>query len=104
MSTLGKTGMRRLAQINASGAGRARERLIREAGLTPTFSGPVFNEFVLTVPRLADRLERMKSRKIVPGLPLERWYPDLRESLLVCVTEMNQAEEIDRLVEAFSRG
>ncbi|MGH7835338.1 MAG: aminomethyl-transferring glycine dehydrogenase subunit GcvPA [Candidatus Binatia bacterium] len=103
MSTLGKTGMRRLAQINASRAGRARERLIREAGLTPTFSGPVFNEFTLTVPRLADRLERMKSRKIVPGLPLERWYPDLKESLLVCVTEMNQPEEIDRLVEAFSR-
>jgi glycine dehydrogenase subunit 1 len=103
MSTLGKTGMRRLAQINASRAGRARERLIREAGLTPTFSGPVFNEFVLTVPRLANRLERMKSRKIVPGLPLQRWYPDLKESLLVCVTEMNPAEEIDRLVEAFSR-
>jgi glycine dehydrogenase subunit 1 len=103
MSTLGKTGMRRLAQINASRAGRARERLIREAGLTPTFSGPVFNEFTLTVPRLAERLERMKSRKIVAGLPLERWYPDLKESLLVCVTEMNPPEEIDRLVEAFSR-
>jgi glycine dehydrogenase subunit 1 len=103
MSTLGKTGMRRLAQINASRAGRTRERLIREAGLAPTFSGPIFNEFALTVPGLAERLGRMKSRKIVPGLPLERWYPDLKESLLVCVTEMNPAEEIDALVEAFSR-
>jgi glycine dehydrogenase subunit 1 len=41
-------------------------------------------------------------RKIVPGIPLAKWYPELPDCLLVCVTEMNDREGIDRLVRAVS--
>jgi hypothetical protein len=33
---------------------------------------------------------------------LEPWYPELRDCFLVCVTEMNEREEIDRLVQTFA--
>src|SRR5690349_20414320 len=46
MSLLGKQGMRRLAEVNARRAHRARERLMQEAGLAPAFDGAFFNEFV----------------------------------------------------------
>lgn len=103
MATLGKNGMRRLAQINAARAHRARERLVKEAGLVAAFSGPFFNEFVLDINRLAERESRFRAEKIVPGIPLAQWYPELPESLLTCVTEMNDEEEIEHLVRAFSQ-
>jgi len=102
MASLGKSGIRRLAEINVARAQGTRERLVAEAGLKPGFSGPVFNEFVLCVENAERTLRRMEARKIVPGLVLKRWYPALENALLFCVTEMNEMEEIDRLVGAFT--
>ncbi|MBI2988928.1 MAG: aminomethyl-transferring glycine dehydrogenase subunit GcvPA [Deltaproteobacteria bacterium] len=102
MATLGKGGMRRLAEANVGRAHDAQERLAKEAGLAPVFSGPFFNEFVLKVNGLARRLSRFGIERIIPGIPLARWYPELQESLLVCVTEMNEGEEIEHLVRTFS--
>lgn len=102
MATLGKSGMRRLAEVNVERAHGARERLIREAGFRAAFSGPFFNEFVLRVGELPRWLSRFAKKKIVPGVPLGQWYPELEDGLLVCVTEMNDEEEIDTLVRAFS--
>ena len=102
MATLGKSGMRRLAEINVGRAHEARERLVKEAGLAPSFSGPFFNEFVLRVKGLAERQTRFAAEKIIPGIPLARWYPELQDGLLICVTEMNEGEEIERLVRTFS--
>jgi glycine dehydrogenase subunit 1 len=102
MAILGKGGMRRLAEVNVRRAHKARDLLVEEAGLVPAFTGPVFNEFVLKVRGLAQRLSRFTSEKIIPGIPLAPWYPELQDSLLICVTEMNEAEEIKHLVRTFS--
>jgi glycine dehydrogenase subunit 1 len=99
MSLLGKSGLRRLAEVNVARAHDARNRLVKEAKLEPFFSGPFFNEFVLRGRGLKKIFERCAARKIVPGVDLGQWYPELEDSLLVCVTEMNEREEIDRLVE-----
>jgi glycine dehydrogenase subunit 1 len=101
MSVLGKQGMRRIAEVNAACAHRARERLIQEAGLVPAFSGPFFNEFVLKVGGWAERRGRFISNRIVPGISLSEWYPELEDSLLICVTEMNEEEEIEKLARTF---
>ncbi len=101
MSILGKQGMRRIAEVNAARARRVRERLIREAGLVPAFSGLFFNEFVLKVGGWAERRSRFISNKIVPGISLSEWYPELENSLLICVTEMNEEEEIEKLARTF---
>jgi glycine dehydrogenase subunit 1 len=98
MSLLGKTGMRGIAEVNVSRAHQARARLMREAGLYETFSGPIFNEFVLRARDAEALFARCAAKSIVPGIQLEKWYPELKESLLVCVTEMNEKEEVDRLV------
>lgn len=102
MSTLGKVGMRQLAEVNVARAHETRERLVEEAGLTPIFNGPFFNEFVISVQALSERLSRFASKRVVPGIPLASWYPELQDCLLICVTEMNEQEEIDQLVRMFS--
>jgi glycine dehydrogenase subunit 1 len=102
MATLGKEGMRRVAEVNLQRAHDVRERLIRESKLLPVFSGPFFNEFVLRVKGLAQRLPVFAAKKIAPGIPLARWYPELQDTLLICTTEMNTGEEIEQLVRTFA--
>jgi glycine dehydrogenase subunit 1 len=98
MSLLGKSGMRRLAEVNVVRARDARERLVSRPQLQACFSGPFFNEFVLRASNLESLLSRCAAAQIVPGVPLGQWYPELNDCLLVCVTEMNEREEIERLV------
>jgi glycine dehydrogenase subunit 1 len=89
--------MRRLAQVNLGRAHRAQLQMM-DAGLPAVFSGPFFNEFVLRATNLRERLAKCSAEKILPGIELARWYPELADCLLVCVTEMNEQEEIERLV------
>jgi glycine dehydrogenase subunit 1 len=98
MALLGKTGMRRVAEINLGRAHRAHTRLIGDAGLSAAFSGPFFNEFVVRAPNLEQLSAKCSAEKILPGIALAKWYPELHDGLLVCVTEMNHPEEIERLV------
>jgi len=98
MSLLGKTGLRRLAEVNAARAHEARERLVTEAKLEAVFSGPFFNEFVMRTKSADDVIQRCAANKIAPGVNLANWYPELQDCLLFCVTEMNEREEIERLV------
>jgi glycine dehydrogenase subunit 1 len=48
-------------------------------------------------------LAEMKKEKIVGGLPLAKFYPELNRHLLVTVTEMNSKEEIDRWAKALEK-
>jgi glycine dehydrogenase subunit 1 len=98
MSLMGKSGMRRLAEVNVSRAHDARARLVRDAGLSEAFSAPFFNEFVLRAADVQKLLAKCLEAGIVPGISLAEWYPEMKNSLLVCVTEMNEKEEIERLV------
>jgi glycine dehydrogenase subunit 1 len=97
LALVGKRGLRRLAEINLSLASYARKELAR-AGLTLPYSAPVFNEFAVTVPGLAAKLERLREQNLQPGVPLSRFGDGFANQLLVCTTEMNSRAQIDALV------
>jgi len=42
----------------------------------------------------------VRAKGVLAGLPLEQDYPELRNSALVCVTELRTKGEIDRLAQA----
>jgi glycine dehydrogenase subunit 1 len=102
MSFLGRTGMRRLAEVNVAHAHQAYQRLIEDCELEGCFTAPFFNEFVVKGKQLDEIMRRCSERRIIPGISLARWYPELPDCLLVCVTEMNDREGIDRLVRAIA--
>jgi glycine dehydrogenase subunit 1 len=105
MAAMGKTGMRRVAEVNARRAHYARRRLVAIPGVQAAFDGPVFNEFVLRTPIDPDRLnERLAARGILGGLALGRWYPEMPDGWLVCVTEARSRAQIDALVDAVQEG
>jgi glycine dehydrogenase subunit 1 len=90
-----------MAEQNLHKARYAMERLQSVPGCRPGFTGAIFNEFALELPDDAEQVaSRLQERGILAGVPLGRYYPDLRRALLVCVTEMNRVEEIDALAEA----
>jgi glycine dehydrogenase subunit 1 len=54
-----------------------------------TFAAPTFNEFVIELPMEARAaLDALKDAHIYGGVNLSRWYPEMENHLLVCVTEM----------------
>ena len=95
MSVYGKQGLRELAEQNLAKAHYLAGKL------RPRFSGPFFNEFAV----YADNPEQLNAalleKKIIGGLPLGRFYPELSGAILLCATEMSKRAHMDRLAEAF---
>lgn len=96
MSVYGKQGLRELAAQNLSKAHYLGSKLTRR------FSGPYFNEFVAQA-KDPDKINRaLEGKKIIGGLPLGRFYPELKDTMLLCATEMSRREQMDQVGEAFS--
>lgn len=95
MEVYGKQGLRELAVQNL-----AKSHYLA-ARLKPKFSGPFFNEFVVEANGASVREinERLLEHKIIGGLPLDRFYPELGDAMLICATEMTKREQIDLLAE-----
>jgi len=100
--TAGKRGFVKLALLCLQKAHYAAE-LLKEKGRRVRFGAPFFREFVIDVDD-AERLQKrlLQDEKIMVGPLLKRWYPELKNSLLVAFTEMNSREEIERLINAVS--
>jgi glycine dehydrogenase subunit 1 len=97
LSSLGKEGLREVALMNLSKAEYAKKVVSQLKGCKVAFSSPTFNEFVLEVTGNPGKvLEEMRKEKILGGLSLEKFYPELNRHLLVTVTEMRTREEINR--------
>ena len=96
LETLGKEGLRDLAEQNIQKSNYALDKLTRIKGIKRKFSGQVFNEFVLEFSGDLPKIEKtLKEKGIVGGLPLGEFFPDLGDCLLVCVTELHNKDKID---------
>jgi len=99
LASLGGKGFRGLARLNYDKAEYLKSRL-GGAGFEKAFKTPTFNEFVLKAPPGFDKSHaRLADRGFSAGLPLGRWYPELENHYLLCVTETKKREHLDRLVE-----
>jgi glycine dehydrogenase subunit 1 len=97
MSVYGKEGIRELAEQNLAKASYAATALSAQPGAKLLFTGaPRFHEFVLqTEEAPAAWSQRLLDNKIVGGIDLNRWYPELKNATLWCATEMVTREQID---------
>jgi glycine dehydrogenase subunit 1 len=97
LSVYGKEGIRELAGQNLAQASYAAQTLSAQPGAKLLLTGaPRFNEFVLqTEEAPAQWGQRLLDNKIVGGIELSRWYPELKNATLWCATEMVTREQID---------
>jgi glycine dehydrogenase subunit 1 len=98
MATLGGTGFKKLAQLNHDKAAYLQNALIK-AGVGLPFKAPYFNEFVVKLPtKFKTNYQDLLKKKIVAGLPLVSYYPELSDHYLFSVTETLSQEDLDNLV------
>jgi glycine dehydrogenase subunit 1 len=95
MELYGKEGLRELALQNLAKAHYLGSKV------KPRFTGPYFNEFVAEAPEEIN--ERLLEKKIIGGLPLKKFYPELGNAILLCATEMTKRADMDTLAEACGR-
>ncbi len=98
MASLGKTGVRELAQLNHDKAEYLKEGL-SDAGIKLPFKAPTFNEFVAEFPDgFSKKYAQLVEKKIVAGLELAPFYPELKNHYLLCATESAKKEDMDILI------
>jgi len=98
---LGPQGLRELALLNLNKAHYAKEKIAGLSGFRLPFSAPIYNEFVVRMPEPVEEINRrLRERGIIGGLDLGRFFPEMSDCCLFCVTEMNSREEMDRLLES----
>jgi glycine dehydrogenase subunit 1 len=98
MTVYGKQGLRELAEQNLAKAHYLAGKV------KPRFSGKFFNEFVVrSEARPPEEINKaLLKKKIIGGLALGRFYPELADSMLVCATEMSRRADMDAVAEAMA--
>src|SRR5213082_1445360 len=98
MTIYGKVGLKELARQNLAKTAYAAQQFGRHA--TVLFSGaPRFNEFVVQTSEDPYAINsRLLGHKIVGGLPLKKFYPELGSASLWCCTELTSRYLIDTAV------
>ena len=107
LATVGPKGLREICEQNILKTDYAVTRIQQQTEHRVLFPGPRFNEFVIQshAPKGAGgpslkggAIEDLNS----PGVPLSRFYPELGNARLLCVTEVNSRDQIDAMVKEFS--
>jgi glycine dehydrogenase subunit 1 len=116
LCAMGKQGLRRVAELCYHKAHYAAQGISALPGYSLPFEGPFFNEFVVGCPRPVAELDRVllaegilggldvspgSDAGLAPGIGGLKELPE--HAMLLCVTEMNTREEMDRLVEVLGR-
>lgn len=98
MTVYGKQGLKELARQNLAKTAYAAKQFARYTRLL--FSGaPRFNEFVIATSEDPTAINaRLLGHKIVGGLPLKKFYPELGNASLWCCTEMTTRTVTDTAV------
>jgi glycine dehydrogenase subunit 1 len=102
LSLMGKQGLRRAAELCYHKAHYAAGKIGALQGYKIWNDGPFFNEFVVACPKPVNVINHhlLDEHEILGGYDLGRDYAELKDHMLVAVTEMNTREEIDDLIAA----
>ncbi len=98
MTVYGKVGLKELARQNLAKAAYAAGQFRKQSKVL--FDGaPRFNEFVVETSEDPYAINgRLLGHKIVGGLPLKKFYPELGNAALWCCTELTTRSAIDTVV------
>lgn len=102
MSLLGKNGLRQVAELCYHKAHYAADSIAAIPGFSVCMDRPFFHEFVVCLPdhlTVDEVNNHLLDQGILGGYNLANDYPELKNRMLVAVTEMNTRTDIDYLCE-----
>jgi glycine dehydrogenase subunit 1 len=101
LALLGKTGLRDVAALNLERSRELATAVSSLDGVDLKFASPFFNEIVVDVRGDAESvLAALRERKLLGGVALGRWYPELSSCILMNATELTSTGDIRKLSEA----
>jgi glycine dehydrogenase subunit 1 len=102
LSTLGKRGLRQVADLCYQRAHYAAQQIDALPGYAVQREKPFFKEFVVRCPKPVQEINAhlFDEHQIIGGYDLGQEYGHLDGHMLLAVTEMNSREQIDELVAA----
>jgi len=101
LASLGKTGVRRIAELNLENAYYLRSAISSFKEVEVLIEGSIFNEFVVRFSKPIEKINQLLFKKgIVGGLALERFFPELKNQMLLCATETKSKDDLDQLIQA----
>jgi glycine dehydrogenase subunit 1 len=101
LSALGKRGLRAVSELCVQNSNYAKEKISKIPGFSMSFPARTFKEFVVSTPAAAEDVnKRLLKKGIIGGLPLSRFYPKLKNQMLLCFTEATRKKEIDLLLKS----
>lgn len=103
MALLGKHGFKKLGELIMYRSHYAAKKLNEIDGVkAPVFKSEFFKEFTVNFDGAGVKYEtiheELLKRDIHGGLYVGKWFPELGETALFCVTEMHDKNDIDKLV------
>ncbi len=104
MSLLGAEGLARVAASSMAHVRTLVGRLCAVPGVEGVFSGEVFHESVIRLPKLPQKvLESLASAGILGGYDVSGHYPELGNALLICATETRTNDDFLRYADGLRR-
>ncbi|OWZ83025.1 aminomethyl-transferring glycine dehydrogenase subunit GcvPA [Natranaerobius trueperi] len=99
LTLMGPKGLNEVANLCIQKSNYLKDKIKLLEGYELAFDQPSFKEFVIKTPMPPSELNnKLLDKQIVGGLDLGRFYPELENHMLLCVTENRTKQEIDRLV------
>lgn len=100
MAAIGKCGLAQVASLCYHKAHYAADEIAQLDGYRVNQAMPFFNEFVVQCPRPVSEINRflLDEGGIIGGYDLSLTFPEMKTSMLLCLTEMNSSAQIDRLL------
>ncbi|MFA6281966.1 MAG: aminomethyl-transferring glycine dehydrogenase subunit GcvPA [Candidatus Omnitrophota bacterium] len=99
LSLLGKEGLYNCALYSLNLTHYFYARLSEIKSIKLNFSKHFFNEFVWSVDNPKALMKKLYKKEIIAGLALDRFYPELKNGILSCCTEVKSKEQIDDFIE-----
>jgi glycine dehydrogenase subunit 1 len=101
LSLMGKQGLRKVADLCYHKAHYAAARIDELKEYSLWHKGPFFHEFAVACPRSVKEInDELLRYDILGGYDLGQDHPELKNHMLIAITEVNSKEEIDDLVSA----
>jgi len=95
---MGRTGLKEIAIQNLQKAHFLKQELTKIPGYKIINQKPTYNEFLIECPNLDSFLVECKKHDLLPPLKISKYYPNMQNVALVCVTEMNSKDSINRFI------
>ncbi len=105
LSLLGTQGLTQVARTCYSKTRQLVAKLMTVQGVKTVFNAPYFHEQVIELPENCSTtqvLNQLAQQRIVGGVALAPYYPELANCILVCATEMTTDADIQTFADALT--